>query len=93
MKASLVGGEQGDPLMPALFALAMHQALVAPELPEERFCLFWMPDCIQPLFQDAPRCFYERGRISLNHVKKKARLWSAVEVEPPSVQQMCARAP
>ena len=33
------GGEQGDPLMPALFALAMHQALVAlqPELrPEER---------------------------------------------------------
>ena len=73
------GGEQGDPLMPALFALAMHQALVAlqPELrPEERSLAFLddlyltaQPDRTQPLFQAASRCLYERARISLNHAK------------------------
>ena len=73
------GGEQGDPFMPALFALAMHQALVAlqPELrPEERSLAFLddlyltaQPDRIQPLFQAASRCLYERARISLNHAK------------------------
>ena len=37
------GGEQGDPLVPALFALAMHQALVALQTelrPEERSLAF-----------------------------------------------------
>ena len=67
--------------MPALFALAMHQALVAlqPELrPEERSLAFLddlfltaQPERIQPLFQAAPRCLYERARISLNHAKAR----------------------
>ena len=54
------GGEQGDPLMPALFALAMHQALVALLRPEGRSLAFLdelhltaQPDRIQPLFQAA----------------------------------------
>ena len=93
------GGEQGDPLMPALFALAMHQALVAlqPELrPEERSLaclddlhLTAQPDRIQLLFQAAPRCLYERARISLNHAKK-TRVWNAAAVEPPGLADISA---
>ena len=81
--------------MPALFALAMHQALVArqPELrPEERSLAFLddlyltaQPDRIQPLFQAASRCLYERARISLNHAK--TRVWNAAAVEPPGGHQ------
>ena len=92
------GGEQGDPLMPALFALAMHQALVAlqPELrPEERSLAFSddlhlaaQPDRIQPLFQAASRCLYERARISLNHAK--TRVWNAAAVEPPGLADISA---
>ena len=91
-------GEQGDPLMPALFALATHQALVAlqPELrPEERSLAFLddlhltaQPDRIQPLFQAAPRCLYERARISLNHAK--TRVWNAAAVEPPGLADISA---
>ena len=92
------GGEQGDPLMPALFALAMHQALVAlqPELrPEERSLAFLddlyltaQPDRIQPLFQAASWCLYERARISLNHAK--TRVWNAAAVEPPGLADISA---
>ena len=71
----------------------MHQALVAlqPELrPEERSLAFLddlyltaQPDRIQPLFQAACRCLYERARISLNHAK--TRVWNAAAVEPPGL--------
>ena len=84
--------------MPALFALAMHQALVAlqPELrPEERSLAFLddlhlttQPDRIQPLFQAASRCLYERARISLNHAK--TRVWNAAAVEPPGLADISA---
>ena len=79
--------------MPALFAFAMHQALVAlqPELrPEERspgflddLYLTAQPDRIQPLVQAASRLLYERARISLNHAK--TRVWNAAAVEPPGL--------
>ena len=84
--------------MPALFALAMHQALVAlqPELrPEERSLAFLddlyltaQPDRIQPLFQAASRCLYERARISLNHAR--TRVWNAAAVEPPGLADITA---
>ena len=41
------------------------------------------PDRIQPLFHAAPRCLYERARISLNHAK--TRVWNAAAVEPPGL--------
>ena len=84
--------------MPALFALAMHQALVAlqPELrPEERSLSFLndlhltaQPDRIQPLFQAAPRCLYERALITQKHVcgtqpQSSRQAWRT------SVQRMC----
>ena len=79
--------------MPALFALAMHQALVAlqPELRREERSLAFLddlyvtaqPDRIQLLFQAASRCLYERARISLNHAK--TRVWNAAAVEPPGL--------
>ena len=84
--------------MPALFALATHQALVAlqPELRlEERSLAFLddlfltaQPDRIQPLFQAASRCLYERARISLNHAK--TRVWNAAAVEPPGLADISA---
>ena len=84
--------------MPALFALATHQALVAlqPKLRlEERSLAFLddlfltaQPDRIQPLFQAASRCLYERARISLNHAK--TRVWNAAAVEPPGLADISA---
>ena len=46
------------------------------------------PDCIQPLFQAASRCLYERARISLNHAK--TRVWNAAAVEPPGLADISA---
>ena len=67
-----------------------------PELrPEERSLAFLddlyltaQPDRIQPLFQAASRCLYERARISLNHAK--TRVWNAAAVEPPGLADISA---
>ena len=90
------GGEQGDPLMPALFSLGMHRALTALQTelqPGERVFAFLddlyivaAPERVRTLFDAVARRLYEEVRISLNHAK--TRVWNAAAVEPPGLDTL-----
>ena len=77
------GGEQGDPLMPALFALGLHQALVAVQaglLPSERLLAF-LDDIHVVCAPERVADIHRHARISVH----KARLNSG------TAQESCPR--
>ena len=75
------GGEQGDPLMPALFSLGQHDALEAVKaelLPTERLCAFLddiyivcRPERVSAVYAVVERCLYEHTGIRFNAGKTK----------------------
>ena len=85
------GGEQGDPLMPLVFELAQHSALVAisERLHEDEFlfashgdlCIKSLPnrtvDCLHIMRQE----LWNHCKISLNH--GKTRVWNRGGFFPP----------
>ena len=95
------GGEQGDPLMPALFSLALHQALhhFHEDLqPGERVAAYLddiyitaQPARIRALYDTLARHLEEHTGIHLH--AGKTQIWNAAGVEPPHVQQLAATTP
>ena len=87
------GGEQGDPLMPALYALAQHAALadVATALvPGEAVLAFLddtyivcSPERVAPLYGALSDALWARARVQLN--QGKTRVWNAAGEEPPNL--------
>ena len=75
------GGEQGDPLMPALFSLGQHDALEAVKaelLPTEKLCAFLddvyvvcRPERVSAVYAVVERCLFEHTGIRLNAGKTK----------------------
>ena len=73
------GGEQGDPLMPALFALGQHQALVAVQetlRPSEKLLVFLddfyvasVPSRIVSVEESLEDKLWRHARISINQRK------------------------
>ena len=68
------GGEQGDPLMPALFAMGQHQALQAVQeslLPTKTLmaflCVLSNPDRISEVEGSVERELWDHARIHVNH--------------------------
>ena len=75
------GGEQGDPLMPALFSLGQHaalEAIAAELLPTERLCAFLddiyvlcRPERVKTVYGIVARHLYTYTGIQLNQGKTK----------------------
>ena len=90
------GGEQGDPLMPALFALAQHEALVAARrlLHEDDFLLAFLDDLYIVTVPERARAAFdtvthevEAGAGVRTHVGK-LRMWSrAGGTAPPGFEE------
>ena len=91
--AQAEGGEQGDPLMPALFSLAQHPALaeVQGQLRDgEAICAYLddtyiiaTPERIHELHSAYQRALWAHARIELN--SRKTRVWNAAGEEPPGI--------
>ena len=87
------GGEQGDALMPALFALGQHNALVTLQLrlsPHERLFAFLddiyvvcSPDRVLPIFQALEIELWVHSRIQIH--QGKTQLWNKGGVPPRGV--------
>ena len=83
------GGEQGDPLMPALFALGQHQALVAVQetlQPSERLLAFLddvyvasVPARIDTVEESLEDKLWRHARISIN--QGKTQVWTPPDCE------------
>lgn len=92
------GGEQGDPLMPALFSLAQHPALVSLQssLQEGEAVLAYLDDLyilaspsrIRPLYDTLADNLWQHARIELNATK--TRIWNAAGEEPPHIADLQA---
>ena len=90
------GGEQGDPLMPMLFALGIHDPLaqVAANLqPDEHICAFLddiytvcAPEIIRPIFDLLQRHLYEIAGIEI--ALGKTRVWNQGGAAPPNIQDL-----
>ena len=90
------GGEQGDPLMPALYALAQHPALVAVQdqlLDGEALFAFLddiyivaNPERVRPLLDALSAALWEHARVQLH--AGKTRIWNAAGEEPPSIADL-----
>ena len=84
------GGEQGDPLMPALFALGQHEALEAicmVLLPSEKLFAFLddifivgAPECMAFLHAQVESALWDHARIRIN--QGKTQLWNRAGVFP-----------
>ena len=87
------GGEQGDPLMPALYAVAQHPALeaVAAALqPGEGVFAFLddiyivcSPERVATLYGVLAAALWDHARVQLN--QGKTRVWNAAGEEPPNL--------
>jgi len=87
------GGEQGDPLMPALYAVAQHAALhaVASALqPGEGVFAFLddtyivcPPERVATLYGTLAAALWDHARVQLN--QGKTRVWNAAGEEPPNL--------
>ena len=94
------GGEQGDPLMPMLFSLGQHRALVAVQsklLEDEKLFAFLddvyvicRPSRVQEVFQLLETELRSRASISIHLGKTK--LWNASGIEPTGVASLSAAA-
>ena len=92
------GGEQGDPLMPALYALAQHPALAELQgqlLPGEAVFAFLddiyvvaEPERVRPLLDALSAALWEHARVRLH--AGKTRIWNAAGEEPPTIADLAA---
>ena len=90
------GGKQGDPLMPALFALGQHQALVAVQetlQPSERLLAFLddvyvasVPARIATVEESLEDKLWRHARISINQVK--TQVWNRSGETPPACEHL-----
>ena len=94
------GGEQGDPVMPALFALGQHAALVAVQdtlLRTEKLFAFLddiyavaKPERVAQVHATLERELWAHARIHIH--QGKTQFWNQVSVEPLDCQRICAAA-
>ena len=90
------GGEQGDPLMPALFALGLHQALLAVQanlLPSERLLAFLddiyvvcSPERVSDVHASLQHELWRHSRIEVH--QGKTQLWNRGGVMPSGCEAM-----
>ena len=91
------GGEQGDPLMPALYALAQQPVLeeVQSQLRDGEAILAYLddtyivssPERVCELYEAYRRALWVHARIALNR-SKKTRVWNAAGEEPPGISAL-----
>ena len=87
------GGEQGDPLMPALFALGQRPALreVQRQLAPNEYLMVFLDDIyvavtpqrVRPVYGLLATHLHHHARIHLN--QGKTRVWNAAGAEPPNI--------
>ena len=90
------GGEQGDPLMPALFALGQRPALreVQRQLAPNEYLMAFLDDIyvavtpqrVRPVYDLLATHLHHHARIHLN--QGKTRVWNAVGAEPPNIASL-----
>ena len=90
------GGEQGDPLMPALYALGQHDALdeANAELQDGEFLFAFLddvyavctPERAVPVFRAVEAVLERRAGVHVN--LGKTRVWNAAGEPPPGVEQL-----
>ena len=70
------GGEQGDALMPALFAFGQHNALVTLQLqlPSQTTSTVCSPECVLPIFQVLEFELWVHSRIQIH--QGKTQFWN-----------------
>ena len=88
------GGEQGDPLMPALFALGQRAALQAVQhrlRPDEMLLAYLddiyavaTPDRVRPIYDLLAHELYTHSHIQLN--SGKTRVWNTSGNQPPHIE-------
>ena len=92
------GGEQGDPLMPALFSLALGQRAalqtVQAELEagetifaflDDIYCIL-PPDRVRPVYDLLAHHLHAQAHIRLN--SGKTRIWNASGQQPPNIENL-----
>ena len=88
-------GEQGDPLMPALFALGQHAALAEMRRhlrPDE--CLAYLDDIYVITSPERTRVVFDLLSLHLHrhaHIqlhRGKTRVWNASGLEPPGIREL-----
>ena len=81
------GGEQGDPLMPAFYALAQHDALcdLTGQLRDGE-AVFAFLDDVYIVALPENNALWDRARIRLH--EGKTRIWNAAGEEPPAVADL-----
>ena len=94
------GGEQGDPLMPLLFSLGMHPALVAAQRrlrPSERIfaflddvCVVCLPERVQTVVNILAAELWAHAQIQVHH--GKTHVWNRACEEPAGMEELTARA-
>ena len=90
------GGEQGDPVMPALYAMAQQPALheVQPALREGEAIPAYLDDIYIVAVPERVRELYERYRAALwSHARVelnfgKTRIWNAAGAEPRHIADL-----
>jgi len=92
------GGEQGDPLMPLLFSLGIHDALeqVKPHLRNDEHIFAFLddvyaiaePDRVRPIYDLLAAALGEVAGIQLH--TGKTRTWNRAGVCPPGMQELGA---
>ena len=90
------GGEQGDPLMPALYALAQHEALcdLQSQLRDGEAVFAFLddtyivaaPERVRTLYDALASALWDRARIRLH--QGKTRIWNAAGEEPPDIADL-----
>ena len=90
------GGEQGDPLMPALFALGQRPALreVQRQLAPNEYLMAFLDDIyvavapqrVRPVYDLLATHLHHHARILLN--QGKTRVWNAAGAEPPNIASL-----
>lgn len=90
------GGEQGDPLMPALFSIGQHAALAAVQaqlLPGEALHAYLddvyavvQPNRVRPVYELLARHLHTHARIQLN--SGKTRLGNQAGQQPPNTEDL-----
>ena len=90
------GGEQGDPLMPALFSLGLHDTLArvkAEMLPGEQLFAYLddvyvlcKPARVKPLYDKLKQALKEDTGLDLN--EGKIRVYNKAGTEPDGVKQL-----
>ena len=90
------GGEQGDPLMPALYSPAQHPALAGTQalLSEGETVFAFLdnidvvaaPERIRPILTALQAALWEHARIQLH--AGKTRIWNAAGEEPPNISDL-----